>query len=161
MTAPSFSVGDLVRWSSASRGHWRHHSGVVVAVVPAGEPPYMHRPKGARWTWCCDDRSIRRRESYLIALRDGSTGTAGRLYRPRVRHLRHASTASAGRFHSGGTVGLAPGEIPAILSHGYELRADDPRLPEFTRPSAPEGRPIPMLELQDQPMPQGVFELFP
>ena len=34
-----FSVGDRVRWKSASGGYVKEKHGVVVCTVPAGEPP--------------------------------------------------------------------------------------------------------------------------
>jgi hypothetical protein len=35
---PDFKRGDLVQWSSQGRGSWRHHTGIVVLVLPGGVP---------------------------------------------------------------------------------------------------------------------------
>lgn len=75
-------VGDHVRWISVSRGVPHHHTGVVVAVVPGGTmfgdlagvdlpPKFSQQFRGQ----CRPD------DSYLVA-------HAGRLYWPRVKHLR-------------------------------------------------------------------------
>lgn len=120
IVAKPFAVGDLVRWASSSLGVWRHHVGVIVAVVPAGELPHEHVPAG-RWSWHCRDNAPRGETSYLIALKDGGHGV-GKLYRPRVRHLRH--------FSAGGPVlevrrrsakGYRPGYDYAVTVHPYQF----------------------------------------
>lgn len=90
IVAKPFAVGDLVRWTSAGGGVWRHHVGVIVAVVPAGAMPYDHLPAG-RWSLHCRDNAPRREVSFLVALKSEGGRGAGQLYRPRVHHLRHFS----------------------------------------------------------------------
>lgn len=85
VVARQFAVGDLVRWTSASGGVWRHHVGVVVAVVPAGERP--RQPSGAWARLFAEGAATRPHVSFLVALKRGGHG-AGLLYWPRVRHLR-------------------------------------------------------------------------
>lgn len=93
IVAKPFAVGDLVRWTSAGGGVWRHHVGVIVAVVPAGAMPYDHLPAG-RWSLHCRDNAPRREVSFLVALKSEGGRGAGQLYRPRVHHLRHFSEGS-------------------------------------------------------------------
>lgn len=93
VVAKPFSVGDLVRWTSAAGGVWRHHVGVIVAVVPAGAKPYDHLPAG-RWSLHFSGRVTRREASFLVALKSDRGRGAGQLYRPRVRHLLHFTEGS-------------------------------------------------------------------
>lgn len=81
-----FAVGDLVCWASCTGGVWRHHVGVVVAVVPARGNPYQHMPAGS-WSTHFRDSATRAAPSYLVALK--GAGRVGQLHRPRVHHLRH------------------------------------------------------------------------
>lgn len=93
VVAKPFAVGDLVRWTSAGGGVWRHHVGVIVAVVPAGAMPFEHLPPG-RWSLHCRDNAPRREASFLVALKSERGRGAGQLYRPRVHHLLHFTEGS-------------------------------------------------------------------
>lgn len=92
--AGSFTVGDLVRWTSSAGGVWRHHVGVIVAEVPPGAMPYDHLPPG-RWALRCRDNAARPDASYLVALKRAGGRGGGQLYRPRVRNLRHYAHGAA------------------------------------------------------------------
>ena len=93
VVAKPFAVGDLVCWTFAGGGGWRHHVGVIVAVVPAGAMPFEHLPPG-RWSLHCRDNAPRREASFLIALKSERGRGAGQLYRPRVHHLLHFTEGS-------------------------------------------------------------------
>lgn len=81
LTLTDFRVGQLVRWSSASRGVWRHRVGVVVAEVPADGRPLDCLPGGA-WTVCFRGELLRPEASFLVALQ-----ASRRLYHPRLSAL--------------------------------------------------------------------------
>lgn len=89
-TIPELKRGDLVRWSSQSRGTERHHVGVVVLEVPAGVPIQvlleglakryslraMHRAHGPR-----------SERSYLVARTDVRGAGRARLHWPHASQL--------------------------------------------------------------------------
>ena len=88
--APELKRGDLVRWSSQSRGTECHHVGVVVLVVPPGVPIQallsglanryslraMHRAHG-----------VRSETSYLVARTDVRGAGKARLHWPHASLL--------------------------------------------------------------------------
>lgn len=87
---PDLKRGDLVRWSSQSRGVERHHVGVVVLVIPGGVPIQalleglatryslraMHRAHGSR-----------PERSYLVARTDVRGAGKARLHWPHASLL--------------------------------------------------------------------------
>lgn len=131
IVAKPLEVGELVRWTSAGGGVWRHHVGVIVGVVPAGALPRDHLPAG-RWALHFRDNAARREASFLVALKDGSSrGAAGQLHRPRVYQLRRFEEGSdpvieirrrrAPRARPGLPVPVAA-PSPARLASGATLR---------------------------------------
>ncbi len=118
VVAKPFEVGDLVRWTSRGGGVWRHHVGVIVAVVPAGAMPYEHMPPG-RWTLHCRDNAPRREASFLIALKSERGRGAGQLYRPRVHHLRRFTEGEPAvvEVRRRSAKGYRPGYDYAVVLH--------------------------------------------
>lgn len=86
--------GDLVRWSSQSRGTHRHHVGVVVLVIPAGVPIETLLPGLAqRYSLRAmhSARGNRPDVSYLVARTDVRGAGKARLHWPHAVHLERYS----------------------------------------------------------------------
>lgn len=87
---PELKRGDLVRWSSQSRGTDRHHVGVVVLVVPAGVPIQTLLPGlAARYSIRAMHRAhgVRSETSYLVARTDVRGAGKARLHWPHASLL--------------------------------------------------------------------------
>lgn len=88
---PELKKGDLVRWSSQSRGQSRHHVGVVVLVVPAGMPIQLVTDRlGDRYSLRAMHRAHgpRAELSYLVVRTDVRSGGRARLHWPHASLLR-------------------------------------------------------------------------
>lgn len=87
---PELKRGDLVRWSSQSRGTERRHVGVVVLVVPAGVPIQALLPGlAARYSVRAMHRAHGTRSecSYLVARTDVRGAGRARLHWPHASLL--------------------------------------------------------------------------
>lgn len=82
--------GDLVRWSSQSRGTERHHVGVVVLVIPPGVPiQTLLDGLGKRYGLRAMHRAhgLRSETSYLVARTDVRGAGKARLHWPHASLL--------------------------------------------------------------------------
>ena len=87
---PELKRGDLVRWSSQSRGTQRHHVGIVVLVVPAGVPIHVLLPRlEPRYSLRAMHRAhgVRSEPSYLVARTDVRGAGRARLHWPHASLL--------------------------------------------------------------------------
>lgn len=89
-TIPELKRGDLVRWSSQSRGTERHHVGVVVLEVPAGVPiQALTESLATRYSLRAMHRAFgnRSERSYLVARTDVRGAGKARLHWPHASQL--------------------------------------------------------------------------
>lgn len=87
---PELKRGDLVRWSSQSRGTQRHHVGIVVLVVPPGVPiQALLERLATRYSLRAMHRAhgIRSEPSYLVARTDVRGAGKARLHWPHASLL--------------------------------------------------------------------------
>lgn len=90
-----FSVGDRVRWKSASGGYVKEKHGVVVCIVPAGEPPSKYAKQ------CAEELGVKAPEvglarehpSYLVHVPGKTSRGKGKLYFPLVQKLENDDDA--------------------------------------------------------------------
>ena len=80
MSDERYYPGQHVAWTSQSAGTVKHKSGVVIAVVPAGEHPSRYLPRHCRLAGGGGFGSPRNHESYIVDV-------AGVAYWPRVSQL--------------------------------------------------------------------------
>lgn len=111
----ALAVGDRVRWASATRGVWRHHEGVIVAVVPAGGHAMDSVPDG-RWVLRFRPHPAPRPQvSYLVAaIGVGSRAASGLLYHPRSRHVIRAGDAGP-LIDTHRRRGARAGSLPVVI----------------------------------------------
>lgn len=88
--ATDLKRGDLVRWSSQSRGTQRHHVGIVVLVVPPGVPiQALLERLATRYSLRAMHRAhgVRSEPSYLVARTDVRGAGKARLHWPHASLL--------------------------------------------------------------------------
>ncbi len=92
-----FSVGDRVRWKSASGGYVKEKHGVVVCIVPKGEKASTYA------TQCAEEMGMkypdfgfglpREHDSYIVHVPGMTPRGKGKLYFPLVQKLENDDDA--------------------------------------------------------------------
>lgn len=79
---PSFSIGDMVKWTSSSNGMTTVKAGQIEAVILAKERITLQQCQEANATGLPRDHA-----SYLVRVQNKSGQGKGKLYWPRVNQL--------------------------------------------------------------------------
>jgi hypothetical protein len=85
-------LGDRVWWLSHARGHWTRKIGVVVLVVPPGQP--VINVLSRRYDLSSIKGGVRKDESYLVEVL--VEGRRPVLYWPRVHWLQKLAAVTTG-----------------------------------------------------------------